>query len=107
LECNTINQIAIKVRTQYCRQHECEKERETKITVILFGYELESPLASHFIQLTPWSSVLLEQLPVAQLLKNFQHERSLPCSQKPSTCLYPKQEQSSPHNQPPTSRFSS
>jgi hypothetical protein len=41
---------------------------------------------------TPWSRVLLEKPPVAQLLKNFstfyEPESSLPCSKKPSTGPY-------------------
>jgi hypothetical protein len=52
--------------------------------------------------LSPWSRVLLEKPPVAQLLKNFTTfygtRSSLPCSQEPSTGSYPEPDQSSPYH---------
>jgi hypothetical protein len=49
--------------------------------------------------LTPWSWILLEKPPVAQLLRispNFMEPKgSLPCSQNPSTGSYSEPDQSS------------
>jgi hypothetical protein len=51
-------------------------------------------------QLTPWSKVLLERPPVAQLFKNFSTfygtEDSLLCSQEHATGPYPEPDESSP-----------
>jgi hypothetical protein len=57
--------------------------------------------------LTPWSRVLLVKLTGLQLVKKFpafmEPEGSLPHSQVPATCPYPKPACSSPYPQNPTS----
>jgi hypothetical protein len=50
---------------------------------------------------TAWNSCFLEKLTVAQLIKKcptfYGTQCSLPCSQKPTTCLYPELDKPSPH----------
>jgi hypothetical protein len=54
------------------------------------------------MEVTPWSTVLLEKLIVAQLIKKFPafygtRRFILPCSQEPATGTCPELHESSPH----------
>ena len=65
-----------------------------------------TPLKMHILRpltylLTPWSTVLLEQLTGSQLVKKFSVFCSIQNFEVPATCLYPEPDQSSPYTQIP------